>query len=224
LSWNVLDEPRDLSELWREVASFDADVVALQEMEWWAYEQLLESSLARDFPHEGPVRRAERDLPGWLHLRSRQPMSASGVVVFEASQTGRGMLFGTVDGIVVGTTHMESDPRATTLRLGQIAEMHNALSTERAAVILGDLNFDGDPEAEAFERLGWEDAALTCGVVEPTWNPRTNAWAARCVGDGDDTPLRIDRAYVKGCRVQGFEVGIDGPSDHRPIVVDVERR
>ncbi len=221
LTWNILDQPRDLGALWGEIVAVDPDVLALQEVEWWAYEQLLESPLTDLWPHEGVVRHAEQDCPGWLHMRSRAPIDSTGVEVFRSSQTGRGMLWCDIGGVTVATTHLESHPSAGALRLAQIDEMHLALADRSCAVIAGDFNFDDGPEADRFAELGWADAALEAARPTPTWDPTTNKLAARHGFPGEVEPMRIDRIYSRGVSVVSFETGASSHSDHRWVCAEL---
>lgn len=96
-----------------------------------------------------------------------------------------------------------------------IASLADLLGGLDHAVLLADLNLT--PWAREFRGL-LHDAQLRDGRRGrwpiKTWAPRGSQWVG----------LPIDHALVRGkVEVEGFQVGPDLGSDHRPLVVDLQR-
>ncbi len=87
--------------------------------------------------------------------------------------------------VAVATTHLQAhhSPEAVRVRARQVREMRRVFDSQApgdAAILLGDLNVDGndpdDPGTDLLRTLfaDFQDAAVAADAAHPSWNPRTN--------------------------------------------------
>ena len=209
------------------------DVIALQEVTSDLLEQLLES----------PWLRAEYAVPAIPHL----PLATHGYGVFLAvrptvehftwhpldSVMGRGLLAAHLgDGTVVGTVHLESMAPYAQARRQQLAQCTEWLANARAAVLMGDFNFD-DTEPDAPDLGPWADlwTALRPGDPGYTVDSELNPYRQR----RGHTRRRIDRVVVRDPSHRWLATSIDRfgtavlpdghhMSDHFGLEVDLCRQ
>ncbi|MEU9143367.1 poly(A) polymerase [Streptomyces sp. NPDC048349] len=245
LTWNTLwdryDGPRIATArrrplLLADLASADADVIALQEAE----PELLRILLAADWVRAGYTLGTDpggRDVTecGLLVL-SRLPVREAGLHALGPHKAVTAVTVDTAAGpLVIAATHLTSDhtDNGEVHRRSELARLAEGLSAVEAAVaLLGDFNDGGSGADGPAAALGMRDAwSEVHGAADgtPTFDPVANPLAA--VGSLSGRAGRLDRILLRasGARVtraalRGDAPGPDGLfiSDHYGVEATVE--
>ncbi|MCX5195154.1 RNA repair domain-containing protein [Streptomyces sp. NBC_00249] len=246
LTWNTLwdryDAPLISTALRRpmlvaELATADADVIALQEVE----RPLLSLLLAAPWVRDGYTLYTDPAAPDvsdcGLVILSRLPVRESGLHMLGRHKAVVAVTVDTAAGpLVVAGTHLSSDhtENGAAVRETQLARIAEGLSGVDAAVaLLGDFNDGRSGAAGPAAALGLRDAwneAHGDGDDTPTFDPGANPLAA--VGSLTGRAARLDRillgpggaARVREAALRGDAPGPDGlfPSDHFGVEATVE--
>lgn len=149
---------------------------------------------------------------------SRLPISGVRYISYERQpqlrhQPRGAILFSVADVLVIATHLDHIDSRtASAVRQGQVHSLLAAWNAQRPAVVAGDLNaVPGLPELRLLEDAGFRDLVKDDGADQPTIP----------AGVPDE---RIDYVWGIGVRGSGAHTVATTASDHRPVVVTIERR
>lgn len=193
LSWNIKcdgDYGERLSRIIGEIRLEDVDVICLQEVKYGSY-----GRIQRELPEYVCVldRRVEYNRMYGEMILSKYPIEMSKYVGYSKSPNIRGLTLYWVNGIVVGTTHLENGSKyneSNTLEMCSVMDVYDRF------ILVGDFNyFCKDPLVYDEVRLG----STYLGYSE---------------GDG-----RADRVYYRGVSVLGMVKRETELSDHCMIVV-----
>lgn len=227
LTWNTLwdryDAPHIATErrrplLLADLATADADVIALQEVE----RELLRMLLAEPWVRSGYTVAADpggRDVTeSGLLVLSRLPVREAGVHVLGPHKAVVAVTVDTAGGpLVVAATHLTSDhtERGGDRRAAELAQLAEGLSGIEAAgvALLGDFN-DGRSGADGPAAvLGLRDVWTEVhgpGDGAPTFDPVANPLAA--VGSLSGRAARLDRILLRCAGVRVTEAALRGDS------------
>ncbi|GAA1309974.1 RNA repair domain-containing protein [Saccharothrix xinjiangensis] len=207
LTWNVLWDRFDPDRidtagrrplLLAELATADADVIALQEVE----PDLLAALLARPWVRDGYAVDVDPTGPDvdrtGLVVLSRLPVREAGRVPLGSHKAVAAVVVETARGpLVVAAVHLTSDHTANgaAKRRAQLTRVSEALDGVPGDVVLaGDFNDGGRKPAAA---LGMRDAWLEARDDEPpTFDPGANPLAA--VSSPTGRSARLDRVFLRG--------------------------
>lgn len=190
------------------VARFDADVVAVQEVDrrvvrsWFADQPALVAqaagSAATDY---APARRVAITGTDGVALCLRVQATFRTVRLPHRWGQPRVALVADAPFGAVVTTHLQNQADEARYQLAWLLE--ELASVRRPCVLLGDLNLSSDDVVGPLRAAGFELAGG--GPTEPAHAPRQ----------------RIDHVAVAGSTIGAVAVGDAPVSDHRPLIVDV---
>ncbi|MFI5865111.1 poly(A) polymerase [Streptomyces sp. NPDC051546] len=227
LTWNTLwdryDAPRIATErrrplLLADLATADADVIALQEVE----RELLRMLLAEPWVRAGYTVAADpggRDVAeSGLLVLSRLPVREAGFHVLGPHKAVVALTVDTARGpLVVAATHLTSDhtERGEDRRTAELARIAEGLAGIEAAdaVLLGDFNDGRSGASGPAAALGLRDAWTEVHGPQdgtPTFDPVANPLAA--VGSLTGRAARLDRILLRSQEVHVTEAALRGNS------------
>ncbi|MEU7531153.1 RNA repair domain-containing protein [Saccharothrix sp. NPDC042600] len=230
LTWNTLWDRYDSDRidtagrrpaLVAELARADADVIALQEVEWDLLALLLAQPWVRERYAVDVVDRSVDDCG--LVLLSRVPVLEVGRHALGPHKALTALVVETAAGpVVVASTHLTSDhTERGARRAAELADLAEVLSeVDCPLVVMGDFNDGTDvPGRVLGVRDAWTEAR---GDDTPTFDPVANPLAA--VSSLTGRAARLDRVFLRGLRARRAELRGTSVfvSDHYGVEVDVE--
>ena len=190
------------------IASFDADVLAVQEVDrrvirsWFADQPSLvaAASNAASWSYADARRVAIIGTDG-IALCVRSAAVFRTVRLPHRWGQRRVAVIGECDQLTIVTTHLQNEANEARHQLGWLLEELDSLA--RPCVLLGDLNLRPDDVEEPLRAAGF---VLANGApTEPAWAPNQ----------------RIDHVAVAGATFDSVVVGDAPVSDHRPVIAEV---
>ena len=187
------------------ITAFDADVVAVQEIDhrvvrsWFADQPARVATAARATSWKyASARRVGITGDDGVALYVRDAAMFHTLRLPHRWGQPRVALVGQTDDVTVVTTHLQNHAEEARHQLDWL--LAELASYSRPCVLAGDLNLRAEDAAGPLERAGFELASG--GPTEPAWAPRH----------------RIDHVAVAGLTVESITVGEAPVSDHRPLI------
>ena len=233
LTWNIWFDPYENKRRWdaliSEALAYHPDIIGLQEVTLPIMERISADPRLSKWCYSEPKLDARSSYD--VLLMTRDPAQFTRYPL--RSQMGRALVYTELQGLTVGTVHLESLRPNGQQRAHQLAEISTALASRDDALFMGDMNFpDHAPEESALHPI-WRDLWRELHPEREGFTIDTTRNIMRLRAKrGRRRRARYDRAFLKSHRwdVQQIElVGVDAlpydrltlPSDHFGVYIEL---